>query len=193
MSLRPVLLTLLSKEPNTGYGLERLLRTQLDHLWSARLQQIYSELASLQEDGLVQSERLDNGNRPAKKMYELTEAGQASVEAWLAGPTPPAAHKDDLLVKLYCLERIPRDVIVRRLEERHSDCESEARVLRERLAGIPRGDQAQLGHLLTVESALSRAEAQASWCATALSYLREEDQASSPPRPSVVAPHAAGA
>ena len=68
MSLRSVLLVLLSKEPNSGYGVGRLLRNELGHLWDTRLQQIYGELAKLQSDGLVRAERFDLPNRPAKKV-----------------------------------------------------------------------------------------------------------------------------
>lgn len=181
MSLRSVLLALLSKEPNTGYRLGRLLQKQLNHLWDARLQQIYGELGKLKTEGLVAVESIDLPNRPAKKVYSLTPAGQDALDEWLVQRPAPVACKDDLLVKLYCLERIPNDVIIRRLEERHQDYESEVRELRRKLAQTPRTDPAQLGHLLTLEAALSRAQGQASWCAKALSCLREEEQEPSRP------------
>ena len=47
MSLRFVLLGLLTSEPNTGYGLGRLLRGEMNHLREASLQQIYTELSWL--------------------------------------------------------------------------------------------------------------------------------------------------
>ena len=178
MSLRSVLLALLSKEPNTGYGVGRLLRRGLSHVWEARLQQIYGELARLRAEGLVEVESIDLASRLAKKVYSLTPAGREALDEWLAQRPASRNCKDDLLVRLYCLERIPTDVIVRHLEERRDEYVSEVRELRDRLAQAPRTDPAQLGYLLTLEAALTRAEGELSWCARALVRLREADEAS---------------
>ncbi|OGO49395.1 MAG: hypothetical protein A2148_06830 [Chloroflexi bacterium RBG_16_68_14] len=173
MSLRTVLLAILSKEPNTGYGLGRLLQKELSHLWDARLQQIYGELARLQADGLVTAQAIDLPNRPAKKVYSLTPTGRDELDGWLAERPAPVACKDDLLVKLYCLDGMHRDLTIRRLEERREQAESEVGKLRHQLAQTPRTDPGQLGPLLVLEAALYRAEAEVSWCARALSCLRE--------------------
>ncbi len=118
MSLRYTLLALLSKERNTGYGIGRLLQDPFRHLWSARLQQIYSQLSKLEGQGLVEAESIALPNRPAKKIYALTPAGERALDKWLKEPPVPILSKSDLLLKLSCLERLPNDVIVRRLEER---------------------------------------------------------------------------
>src|SRR3990172_11360973 len=100
MSLRSVLLVLLSREPNTGYGVGRLLHHEAHHLWDARLQQIYGEFAKLQEEGLVDAQAIAMSNRPAKKVYSLTPAGEEALDEWLARPPPLHAAQDHLLVQL---------------------------------------------------------------------------------------------
>ncbi len=193
MSLRFVLLSLLSKEPDTGYGLGRTLHNQLSHLWDARLQQIYSELGKLETQGLVEAESIALQNRPAKKIYSLTPAGNNALDHWLAEPPAPAPSKNDFLVRLYCLDRIPHDVITRRLEEQRDTYENKARELRDRLEKTRRADPNELGHLLTLDAALTHAEMQASWCARALSRIQEAAQ--TPPsqyRTTVPAAGAAG-
>lgn len=172
MSLRPVLLALLSKEPNTGYGLGRLLRSELSHLWDARLQQIYAELAQLQAEGLVEVQSIDLPNRPAKKLYSLMQSGQRALDEWLVQPPAALSYRDDLLVRLYCLDRMPSDVLARRLEQRYDERSSASASLYQRLAQTPRTDPAQLGRLLTLEAALARTEAEAAWCERALSTVR---------------------
>lgn len=181
MSLRYVLLALLSKNPNSGYGLGRLLQKRLRHLWDARLQQIYSELANLQNEGLVEVETIDLPNRPAKKIYSLNAAGREALDSWLADPCCPCSNKDELLVRLYCLERMPRDVLGRRLEERRDEYERGVQELRETKMQISRTDPLQAGLLLTLEAAIARAEAQIDWCAKAISGLREGDEAAREP------------
>ena len=173
MSLRYVLLALLSKEPNTGYGLARLLQGQLSHLWESRLQQIYSELGKLRAHGLVEAETVILRNRPTKKTYTVMPAGYEALDDWLRLPPSPVRSKNDLLVKLYCLERIPKDLLVRRLEEQRDRYESDLRELSQRLAEVRRAGPAELGHVLTLEAALAQAEGLASWCAKALSRLED--------------------
>ena len=174
MSLRSVLLVLLSREPNTGYGVGRLLHHECHHLWDARLQQIYGEFAKLQEEGLVKAEAIAMPNRPAKKVYSLTPAGEEALDDWLARPPALHAAKDDLLVQLSCLERTSTGVIARRLEQRRDDSLAEAASLRELILKTPRTDPDCLGHLLTLEAALARAGAEVTWCEKALATLHEE-------------------
>ena len=181
MGLRFVLLALLSKEPNTGYGMGRVLHHELSHVWDARLQQIYGELAKLQRQGLVEAERVDLPNRPAKKVYSLTPEGEQALDRWLAERSLPVSSKDDLLVRLWCLPRMTQELLVRRLEERQDECEKRVRGLRQKLAQVRQTDPAELGYRLTLEAALGQAEAQAAWCARALSLVGES--AERPARP----------
>jgi DNA-binding PadR family transcriptional regulator len=173
MSLQHVLLALLSKEPNTGYGVGRLLRFELGHLWEARLQQIYGELAKLEAAGLLVAEIIDLPNRPAKKIYSLTAEGKAALDAWLLARPAPVAHKDDLLVRLYCLDRLPAEFLARRLDERHDEATQDAERLTRQSAQISRTDPAQLGRLLALDASLARAQAEAAWCRRAAATLRE--------------------
>lgn len=173
MSLRFALLALLSKEPNSGYGLQRLLRGTLSHLWDARLQQIYAELGRAQEDGLVDVRLIDLPNRPAKKVYTLTTAGEDLLDGWLADRTDAFVPKDALLIKLYCLDRIPREPLLRQLGERLEHYAVEIERARARLDQVSRTDPSQLGELLTLEAALVRAEAHVTWCGRVIAVLRE--------------------
>jgi PadR family transcriptional regulator AphA len=171
MSLQTVLLALLSKEPNTGYGVGRLLRRDASHLWDARLQQIYAELAKLHANGLLDVQRIDLPNRPAKKVYTLTPEGERALDAWLERGPDPHACKDELLVWVYCLDRIPAEALVRQLERRREALERERAVLRERRARAARTDPRALGYLLTIEAALARAESHVAWCDRAIGLL----------------------
>jgi DNA-binding PadR family transcriptional regulator len=172
MSLRYVLLAVLSKQPNTGYGIGRLLRTELRHIWQARLQQIYSELARTESEGLLRAQVTHMPNRPAKKVYSLTPAGSLALDDWLAKPPPVESSRDDLMVRLYCLPRAPLDVLIRRLEERRDLLEAKARELGRALESTSR-DPAAIGYRLTLDAALVATQAQIVWCERAVSTLRE--------------------
>jgi DNA-binding PadR family transcriptional regulator len=188
MSLRFVLLAVLSKQPNTGYGIGRLLRTDLRHVWQARLQQIYSELARSEADGLVRVQITHMVNRPAKKVYTLTDTGALALDDWLTQPPSTDSSRDDLLVRLYCLPRVPAELLIRRLQERRDASEGRARELRRTLEAASR-DPGALGYRLTLEAALAAADAQIGWCASAIETLRgqvegaREESASRPTIP----------
>lgn len=182
MSLRYVLLAVLSKQPNTGYGIGRLLRTELRHIWQARLQQIYSELARSETEGLVRAQVTHMTNRPAKKVYSLTPAGTLALDDWLAQSPSFDSPRDDLMVRLYCLPRAPLDLLVRRLEERRDLLKAKARELRRGLESTS-GDPATIGYRLTLEAALAATEAQITWCESAVSALRERGATAAAPLP----------
>ena len=181
MSLRFVLLALLSKEPNTGYGVGRLLRGQLNHMWDARLQQIYSELAKLKDDGLTTCESIELRSRPARKIYSLTPAGASELDRWLQEAPAPVFSKDGLLVRLYCLDRLPIGVTIHRLQERRDEYDSLARELHEKLSRAHNSGTVELGHALTLEAALSEAEARAMWCKSVIARLSHADDNASEP------------
>lgn len=182
MGLRFVLLALLSKETNTGYGLGRVLRTQANHLWEARLQQIYSELSMLEGQGMIETESFDLPNRPAKKVCSITPKGLQSLDEWLKEPSAPVPSKDELLVRLFCLDRIPADILTRRLEETLDQAEARVRELKGKLEDAHRNPKAELGYVLGLEAGAIRAEGHASWCAKALAAVRDANAGAPPAR-----------
>jgi DNA-binding PadR family transcriptional regulator len=171
MSLRDVLLAALSKQSDTGYGLNRRLRDDLGHIWHARLQQVYRELGRLQEEGLVEVECVTQRNRPDKKRYSLTQAGTDKLDAWLTRTAPPLDARNESFVRLYCIERVPRDVAERLLDARREQWERECHELRTKLGHAGHAVERGLGYVLTLEAALVLAEAKAAWCGRALERL----------------------
>lgn len=174
MRLRFVLLALLGKEPNTGYRLGRLLETDLAYLWDARLQQIYSELAKLEGECLLEAQVIELPNRPAKKIYSLTSKGRGALDEWLAEPAARMSSRGELLIKVFCLPHAPTESMVRRLEERRDAAESDVWHLHcRRQEWEERDDGEALGYVLAAEAAHLASEAQVAWCSWAISYLRE--------------------
>ena len=173
MRLRHVLLALLSEKPNSSYGLGRLLSTDLKHIWEVRLEKIYGEMAKLHSAGLVKTESIQNPR--AKKIYSLTSLGQVALDTWLAERSPQPSNKDDLLMKLYCLERAPKDVIIECLKERRNGYKKEEAELRHELAKTTQGKPVQLGLVFTLEAAKARAEGKVAWCDSALAWLRKRE------------------
>lgn len=100
MSLKFVLLTLLEREPRTGYDLVRTFDTAVGYFWNASHQQVYRELAALSEARLLKFKQIKQDDKPDKKIYSLSSSGKSALQHWLENPLKAGKTKDLLLVKL---------------------------------------------------------------------------------------------
>src|SRR6516164_7070020 len=98
--LREVILTVLAHRPMTGYEIARNFDQVLSHFWRASHQQIYRELARLNDDGCVVFRAVAQPGKPEKKLYSLTKSGRAQLKKWVATPTGAPRPRYHLLVKL---------------------------------------------------------------------------------------------
>jgi len=101
-------LALLAKEPSHGYQLRTRLRQALGPLGDQmNAGQVYVTLTRLKKAGLVASEpSVGLPDRPDRKVYELTPAGQQRVADWLADPlTIVDAQRRELLLRLRDAQR----------------------------------------------------------------------------------------
>ena len=97
-----VVLAMLAKEPSHGYELRARLQQALGPLGEGmNAGQIYVTLGRLEKAGLVSCERSAGvAERPDRKMYELTAAGQQRVAAWLGEVSWPRPDLAEFHLKL---------------------------------------------------------------------------------------------
>jgi DNA-binding PadR family transcriptional regulator len=97
-----VVLAMLAKEPSHGYQLRARLGQALGPLGdSMNAGQIYVTLTRLEKAGLVVAERAAGlPDRPDRKVYALTPAGQQRVTGWLAEVSWPKPDLAEFHLKL---------------------------------------------------------------------------------------------
>jgi DNA-binding PadR family transcriptional regulator len=97
-----VVLAMLAKEPSHGYELRGRLNQALGPLGDAmNAGQIYVTLGRLERAGLVTCERSASApDRPDRKVYGLTPAGQDRVADWLAEVDWPKPDLAEFHLKL---------------------------------------------------------------------------------------------
>ena len=97
-----VVLALLAKEPSHGYELRARLRQALGPLGGEMNEgQVYVTLSRLEKAGLVAPEPAAGvADRPDRKMYALTAAGQQRVAGWLAEVSWPRPDLTEFHLKL---------------------------------------------------------------------------------------------
>lgn len=99
-----VLLSLLAREPLSGYDLTAQLKKRFAPFWPISHTQIYPALAQLEEQGLARHHLVEqHAIRPDKKVYEMTEEGRAVLRQWVESPTPLAIARDEFFLKAYSL------------------------------------------------------------------------------------------
>jgi DNA-binding PadR family transcriptional regulator len=97
--MRELFLALLSGEHAHGYELKRALEQEFGSLLPAlNAGQIYTTLARLERDGLVDGETVAGDSR-GKRVYRLTEAGRALLAKWIETPASGRGLKDEFFMK----------------------------------------------------------------------------------------------
>jgi PadR family transcriptional regulator AphA len=96
-----LVLGLLAREgPSTPYDLKRRMSTTLGHMWSFPHTLLYTEPSRLVDLGLVTERRERHGRR--RRLFTITDAGLAALQAWLARPSDQPTELRDLgLLQLF--------------------------------------------------------------------------------------------
>jgi DNA-binding PadR family transcriptional regulator len=98
MSVKHGLLALLERGERYGYQLRAEFEEATGGTWPLNIGQVYTTLARLERDGLVQAlPESDGGQRP----YQITADGKMELTLWFATPISPADRpRDELAIKL---------------------------------------------------------------------------------------------
>ena len=114
MSLRYAILGILNVMPMTGYDLKhQAFDATVRHFWPADQSQIYRTLTQLAEENLVTMTVEAQDERPDRKVYAITPAGQAALTAWLKSDQAVPTLRDPLLVQLFFGQELPRADLLR--------------------------------------------------------------------------------
>ncbi|HEY9827641.1 MAG TPA: PadR family transcriptional regulator [Stenomitos sp.] len=116
MALAHAILATLMDCPSSGYDLRKRFEGSVGFFWQASFQQIYRELAKLEEQGLVQGDAISQTKRPDKKVFAVTPEGEAFLQEWIRTPCDTAPLRDELLVKMFAGFTVPRGTILQELK-----------------------------------------------------------------------------
>lgn len=179
MALRHAVLAALLDGELSGYQLAKAFDVGVANFWYAQPQQLYSELARLEKEGLVSGREVVQETRPNKRLFHVTDAGLAELESFTAASAKPAVIRDDLLVKVQAADRVDTDTLITRLTERahiaHAKIDLFHSLLR-RLRGnltedefLRHGDR--VGPYLTCLRGVAFEQENRDWCARTIAVL----------------------
>lgn len=99
MSLPHALLTALVEHPCSGSELAERFDKSIGYFWHATHQQIYRELARLEEALWIKALPAETG-RGRKRQFRLLPAGRKELRRWIAERQDPTPLRDELMVRL---------------------------------------------------------------------------------------------
>ena len=174
MPLGQTILVVLSHAPSSGYGVSKRFEDCVGFYWKASQQQIYRELAKMQERGWVSYELVPQAGKPDKKIYAMTEAGLSEFVRWCGEPSEPTPMREDLLVKILASPSVPRSLVIQELRHRRAiheqglqNCLEMANEFQARSEPKP----SEVGNYLTLRRGVRFERAWLDWCDEMLDFF----------------------
>ena len=116
MSIDYAILGFLNYHPYSGYDLKKVFDTSVAHFWSADQSQIYRTLNRLMKQEFVHVEKVEQEDRPDRKVYHITETGHNALVNWLAGPAPYSGMHSGPMVQVFFMGQLPDHEVLRQFE-----------------------------------------------------------------------------
>lgn len=176
MSLRFAIITSLLEREATGLELARRFDRSFAYFWPASHQQIYRELRSLLDAGLI--EEKGDPARPGRgqpRVVGVTEAGAASLREWVSEVDEPPVQRSGLAVRIRAAAvtgefRGAADVVRGHLAAHEAALENYREIERRDFAGRRLDAKGELQYLV-LRSGLANEQAWIGWCEDALALL----------------------
>jgi len=121
MDVKTLCLGLLSLNEACGYDLKKNFESLFKHFFAAGYGSIYPALADLAEAGLVNCREVPQNGRPARKVYEITDAGRRHFQDSLGRTHPTHKLRSDFLVMMYFADQLDKNRLQRLLDTRISE------------------------------------------------------------------------
>lgn len=88
LPLEQVFLGFLMQGPLHGYSLHEHVEKELGEIWYMGISNIYGALKRIEQSGQVESALVPQNDRPSRKVYRITPAGEQGFLDWLRQPVP---------------------------------------------------------------------------------------------------------
>lgn len=133
------LLGLLTQQSAHGYELYQRLLADLGQVWHISLSQIYNILNRLESKGLIAGDVQRQDRLPARRRFQLTDAGRERFDAWLIAPTGSSvrAIRVEFITRLYFAQALDQALIGPLIDSQIDAVQANLARLRYTLARLP--------------------------------------------------------
>ena len=179
MALRHAVLAALLDEELSGYQLAKAFDLGVANFWHALPQQLYAELARLEQDGLITGREVVQDTRPNKRLFTVTGPGTAELERFTTTAAKPVFIRDDLLVKVQAADHVDTGNLIAQLTDRAAFARAKIELFGGLLRTM-RGDSTEeeflrhgerIGPYLTCLRGLAFEQGNRDWCERTVTVL----------------------
>lgn len=147
MMTKYAILGFLNRNPRTGYELKKILTNIQGMDWQEDVNEIYKTLVRMGKDGLIVCKQ---NNKPAGKVYSITDTGVSELKKWVASLPEPPAMKNQFLVQLTFADLLNESELDSLLEKYENDLKLQILMQKENLRrkGMDMDNDNSAGNLL---------------------------------------------
>jgi len=141
LNTKELLLSVLMSGPATGYDIKKVLENEVSEVVDVTISNIYPALNELASEGLVSCERVEQENRPNKKVYAITDAGrEVCLHALM---TSPARHRlrSEFMFILSFAPYLPKSRVAELIEQRLAEIDETEETLQAMAKGEGAGSK----------------------------------------------------
>ena len=130
MPLEHAILAFIEFEPMTGYDLKKYFDVSISHFWSTTQSHIYKALDGLGKKGWAEMRMISQEDKPNRKEYHITPAGQAELRRWLVTPLPLEPVREASLIQIFFSHSSTNLEIAALFEKRMTEIQTQIQILR---------------------------------------------------------------
>lgn len=168
-SFHHFILGLLTQEPMSGYDIKRFLESLGWLVGSPSYGAIYPALHALLQDGLVTVQVLSDNNKPPRKIYTITRAGERALHEWILQPFDPNASTRAFTMRLILATHLSVDGLIAHLQQRYKQVADRRAGLAKMNDGLEK--ELDIGQRLTRDYGMRMAHAELLWLESVLQQL----------------------
>jgi DNA-binding PadR family transcriptional regulator len=153
----------------SGYDIRRFLKSLNWLIDVPSLGSLYPSLHALLDDGMVTMEVVARPDRPPRKIYSITEAGEEALQVWLDQPADSDASLKKFVMRLALADQLSRIGLLTHLEQRRAQVAAHKTTLEQ----ATEAKVTDLGEHLMLDYGLSLAAAELAWLDRTLARLSQ--------------------
>ena len=171
-SFHHFILGLLTQQPMSGYDIKRFLESLGWLVGSPSYGAIYPALHALLQDDLVTVQVLSDENKPPRKIYTITRAGDQALHEWIHQPSSPSASTRAFTMRLILAGHLSTDGLIAHLQQRYEQVAEQHAAL-EQINQDPEKEM-DSGQRLTLDYGMAIASAELLWLHSVVQQLSAE-------------------
>ena len=174
LNFRHLILGMLARQPMSGYDIRGALKGLGWPGGAPSFSNIYSTLHALLNDGLVAVEVVPQQDKPTRKVYSVTKAGELMLQEWATRSITPGASLKSFTMCLILADVFSQDTLIAHLQHRRDQVIARCTTLEEKTRTL---DQEKASRRrLAAEYGLTLANAELTWLDSTLDRIHQQSR-----------------